>query len=208
MASSPVELAHKQTRGCGSLREFLPHLRGKAVRLFTDNTTVAVYVNKQVGGARSIPLSVRLEEILLWCQSSDILLSARHIPGKLNIVADALSRSHMVLQTEWTLCREVLTPIWQAWHRSMVNLFSTRFNHRLEMYVSPVPDPGTLAVDKYLSFRCAFSGSRAKSDRTAEFDFDHVMKIAIETIKGQKTIYDRKYYFPCRKMASLAFYYF
>ena len=45
--------------------------------------------------------------ILLWCQSNDILLLARHIPGKLNILADALSRSHMVLQTEWTLCPEV-----------------------------------------------------------------------------------------------------
>ena len=29
----------------------------------------------------------------------------------------------------------------------MVNLFSTRFNHRLEIYISPVPDPGVWAVD-------------------------------------------------------------
>ena len=35
--------------GAISLREFLPHLRGKAVRFFTDNTTVAFYVNKQGG---------------------------------------------------------------------------------------------------------------------------------------------------------------
>lgn len=30
-------------------------------------------------------------------------LSARHIPGKLNIVADSLSRAHSVLHTKWTL---------------------------------------------------------------------------------------------------------
>ena len=73
--------------------EFFPHLRGKPVRFFTDNTMVAFYMNKQ-GGAHSIPLSIRVEEILLWCQSHHISLSARHIPGKLNIVADAQQVAH------------------------------------------------------------------------------------------------------------------
>ena len=82
MASSPVKLAHQQTRGrgCGSLPQGVPpHLRGKAVRFFTDNTTVAFYVNKQGGWERRVRyLSVRVDEILLWCQSNDILLLARH----------------------------------------------------------------------------------------------------------------------------------
>ena len=50
-----------------ALRSFVHILRGKAVLLCTDNTTLACYVNKE-GGARSTPLCVRTEEMLLWCQ--------------------------------------------------------------------------------------------------------------------------------------------
>ena len=129
-----------------ALQEFLPTLTGKAVRLFTDNTTVAFYVNKQ-GGARSQPLSVKAERILLWCQSHQIALSARHVPGKLNIVADALSRPHSVLHTEWTLVHSVLQRVWETFHRPMIDLFATQFSFRLQTYVSPVPDPQAWAVD-------------------------------------------------------------
>ena len=129
-----------------SLQTFLPHLSGKVVRLFTDNTTVAFYVNKQ-GGAHSIPLSQAAEALLMWCHRHRISLSARHIPGKLNILADSLSRSHCVLQTEWTINLDCLRPVWEQWFRPMVDLFVTRFNHRLQLYISPVPDPEALAVD-------------------------------------------------------------
>ena len=43
------------------------------LELFTD---ASMFSWGEGGGARSIPLSVRVEEILLWCQSSDILLFA------------------------------------------------------------------------------------------------------------------------------------
>ena len=129
-----------------ALRAFQSFLHQKAVLLCTDNTTVACYLNKQ-GGARSISLSLKAEEILLWCQSHQVLLRARHVPGKLNIVADLLSRPHMVLNTEWTIAHSVLRPLWDLWFRPHVDLFATRFNHRLPVYVSPVPDPAAWAVD-------------------------------------------------------------
>ena len=129
-----------------ALQSIVHFLRGMAVLLCTDNTTVACYVNKE-GGARSTPLCVRTEEMLLWCQRQRISLSARHIPGKLNIVADALSRSQSILHTEWTLHEAILQQVWNVWFRPMVDLFATQFNHRLPLYVSPVPDPEALAVD-------------------------------------------------------------
>ena len=93
------------------LESFLPSLVGRTVKLATDNSTVACYVNKQGGGggggARSRPLSLMAEDLLLWCPAN-ILLFARHIVGKLNIVADLLSRPHMVLNTEWTQSHKVL----------------------------------------------------------------------------------------------------
>ena len=46
----------------------------------------------------------------------------------------------MILQTEWTLVPQVLQPVWETWFLPMVDLLATMFNHRLLIYVSPVPD--------------------------------------------------------------------
>ena len=129
-----------------ALRAFKSFLRNKHTLVCTDNTTVACYINKG-GGVRSESLSKRAEDLLMWCQDAQILISAKYIPGKLNIIADALSRSGQVLQTEWTLTHSVLEPVWRAWHRPMVDLFATKFNHRLPLYISPVPDPQALGQD-------------------------------------------------------------
>ena len=129
-----------------AVRAFQSVMTGKHVLLCTDNTTVACYVNKQ-GGARSPALSLATEDLLLFCHSRDIILTARHVPGILNIVADALSRPHSVLPTEWTLSHRVLRPLWLQWFQPMIDLFATRFNHRLPIYVSPVPDPGAWEID-------------------------------------------------------------
>ena len=85
--------------------------------------------------------------MLLWCQSKEISIVARHIPGKLNILADSLSRSHSIVQTEWTVAHQCLEPVWRTWFKPHVDLFATKFNHRLPTYVSPVPDPQAWAVD-------------------------------------------------------------
>ena len=129
-----------------ALKQFHHSLTGRTVLLHTDNTTVACYINKQ-GGARSRPLSQRTEELLLWCSSQSIRLSAQYVPGRLNILADLLSRPHMVLQSEWTLVHSVLKPIWSAWFTLHIDLFATRFSHCLPLYVSPVLDPAAWAVD-------------------------------------------------------------
>ena len=72
--------------------------------LYTDNTIMVCYEYKleEVGrgwGARSLPLSQRTEDLLLWCACQSIQLSAQYIPGKSNILADLLSRPRMVLQS-------------------------------------------------------------------------------------------------------------
>ena len=129
-----------------ALEEFGEFLSRKSVLLCTDNVTVACYINKQ-GGAHSATLSMRAEAVLLFCQRHQICLSARHVPGKLNVLADSLSRPHMILPTEWTLSHAVCRSIFSLWFRPHIDLFATRFNHRLPTYVSPVPDPAAWAVD-------------------------------------------------------------
>ena len=133
-----------------AIQAFVSFLAGKVVLLCTDNTTVASYISKQ-GGTHVHYLSKKAESLLLFCHHQQISLQARHVPGKLNIIADFLSRPHCILHTEWTLARKVLLPIWETWHKPMVDLFATKFNHRLDLYVSPLPDPEAWAVDA-LSF--------------------------------------------------------
>ena len=65
---------------------------------------------------------------------------ARHIPGCLNVMADLLSRSKQVQSTEWSLHPQVFKQICLKWFTPHVDLFATRLNHKVPLYISPVPD--------------------------------------------------------------------
>ena len=129
-----------------ALREFKDLCIDQIVLVATDNTTVVSYKNKE-GGMRSSPLCALLWRILTWCTKYLVTLKARHVPGRLNVVADKLSRLGQTIQTEWSLLQEVFQTICCRWHRPNINLFATRFNNKLPRFVSPVPDPLATAVD-------------------------------------------------------------
>ena len=129
-----------------ALKGFTEACTGKVVLIATDNTTVVSYINKQ-GGLRSGSLCALLWRIMAWCSRHRVVLRARHIPGRLNVVADKLSRMGQVIQTEWSLLTEVFRDLCQVWHLPQVDLFATRLNHKLPQYVSPVPDSSAWAVD-------------------------------------------------------------
>ncbi|XP_070179246.1 uncharacterized protein [Littorina saxatilis] len=128
------------------LQHFVSALQGNHVLIHTDNTTVAAYLNKQ-GGSRSQLLSSRACKILSWCAHHEILISARYLPGCLNVLADALSRSSQVLHTEWTITHQALLRLWAQVERPMIDLFATRFSRRLPIFVSPFPDPEAWKID-------------------------------------------------------------
>ena len=75
-----------------------------------------------------------------WCHHCKITLKARHIPGWLNVMADLLSSSNQVQSTEWSLYPQVFKQICLKWFTPHVDLFATRVNHKVPLYVSPVPD--------------------------------------------------------------------
>ena len=129
-----------------ALKHFQDLCTDKIVLVATDNTTVVSYINKE-GGMRSGPLCALLLRILTWCTRNQVTLKARHIPGHLNVVADKLSRIGQTIQTEWSLLQEVFQAICSEWHRPQIDLFATRFNNKLPLFVSPVPDPQATAVD-------------------------------------------------------------
>ena len=123
-----------------ALRSFKDQCQNQTVLVATDNSTVVAYINKQ-RGTHSAEMWALLWKIMTWCHQYHITLKARHIPGCLNLMADLLSRSNQVQSTEWSLHPHVFKQICQKWVTPHVNLFATHLNHKLPLYVSPVPDP-------------------------------------------------------------------
>ena len=131
-----------------ALEGLLPQLRKTSVSLAVDNSTVVAYINNQ-GGTKSQDLCLLTREILLFCQKNQICLQVRHIPGKLNVLADTLSRSIKPVITEWTLSQEIFNFLTQVWDRPHIDLFATSLNNRLPTFVSPVPEEKALATDAF-----------------------------------------------------------
>ena len=88
-----------------------------------------------------------LWSLLSWCNLRQIVLRARHIPGRLNVIADKLSRHKQVIQTEWSFLQEVFDHFFARQHTRQVDVFATRFNHKLPKFVSYVPDHKVWKVD-------------------------------------------------------------
>jgi hypothetical protein len=124
-------------------------LRGSSVMIATDNTTVVAHI-RNVGGTKSPIMMLLSQQLYRRCMEHQIELSVRHIPGRLNVIADSLSREGRVVSTEWTMNKSVVLAILTRWgqdHSEAVDLFATRYSARLSRFVSPVPDPTALAVD-------------------------------------------------------------
>ncbi|CAG2187227.1 unnamed protein product [Mytilus edulis] len=129
-----------------SLRQFQAVIQGQSLLVATDNSTVVAYLQNQ-GGTHSFSLYHLSKEILLLCHSLNIFLSVRHVPGSQNLLADALSRSRVPVNTEWEIHPSVFQEIILRWDRPHIDLFATSLNHKLETYVSPIPDEKAWAVD-------------------------------------------------------------
>ena len=85
-----------------ALKGFQEHLQGQSVLICSDNSTVVSYLNKE-GGTHSIEMCALIWRITAFTTSRRIHITARHVPGSLNVIADSLSRMDKVIQTEWSL---------------------------------------------------------------------------------------------------------
>ena len=110
----------------------------------SDNSTVVSYIRRQ-GGTHSISLCAETRDLLLWCAKHRISLRAKHIPGRDNVLADYLSRGGSATLSEWSLHPAVAEQSIQLWGPPTVDLFASRLNHKLPLYVSLVPDTQAIA---------------------------------------------------------------
>ena len=118
-----------------------------------------------------------LWKIMTWCHRYQITLNARHIPGCLNVMVDLLSRSNQVQSTEWSLHPQVFKQICLKWFTPHVDLFATHLNHKVPLYVFPVPDQNAWDID---ALNINWSGLTAYAYRPTALLHRVIQKMAIK----------------------------
>lgn len=88
-----------------AIEAFTKSLSNAHVLIQMDNTSAIAYVNK-MGEAKQGVLDKHARSLWDWCLARKITLRAEHIPGRLNVVADAESRAKPDA-ADWKLDPEV-----------------------------------------------------------------------------------------------------
>ena len=136
-----------------ALKSFLKNQSHKVVCLRMDNTTAVAHVNNK-GGTRSTCLVFLTLELWRWCLKRDIMISAQHVPGKLNTIADRESRVFNDT-SDWKIDPRIISPFLRGCE---IDLFASRLTAQLPKYVSWRLDPQALHSDALTMNWAPFKG--------------------------------------------------
>ena len=117
------------------------------IRIKTDNTTAVSYINN-FGGVKSLRCFEETRKIWLWAIQQNNHISAEHLPGAENSLADKASRV-FDLNTEWELCPHVYQKVEDIYGQFDIDLFASRLNSKNLVYASWKPDPKAVFVDAF-----------------------------------------------------------
>ena len=117
----------------------------KHVRIMSDNTSAIAYVNKQ-GGTHSMIQNDLAVQIWEYVMENNIHISAAHIPGKHNVLADEASRKFQDA-AEWMIDTKMFRKMSLYYGQPDIDLFASRLNHQISTYVSWLPDPESTFID-------------------------------------------------------------
>ncbi|CAB4027193.1 Transposon Tf2-6 poly [Paramuricea clavata] len=141
------------------LKALLDKVHDQHIRIMSDNTTAISYITS-MGGCQSKDCDNIARDIWSWAIARNNWLSASYTPGKHNIIADKLSREfNMTL--EWQLNPAVFDKTSYHFSKPGIDLFASRINHQLDIYVSWKPDPGASFVDAFTINWALFDNSFA-----------------------------------------------
>jgi len=102
-----------------------------------------------MGTSHSDPCNFLVKEMWEWCIARRIWISAAHIPGKNNLIADFESRRNQ-RESEWQLDKVSLCNALETLgFKPDVDLFASRISHQFPKYVSFRPDPEAFAIDAF-----------------------------------------------------------
>ena len=136
-----------------ALKSFLKNQSHKVVCLRMDNTTAVAHVNNK-GGTHSPCLLALTLELWQWCLERNIMISAQHVPDKLNTIADLESRVFND-SSEWKIAPQIISPFLKGCE---IDLFASRLSAQLPQYVSWRPDPEAVHADALTMDWAPFKG--------------------------------------------------
>ncbi len=113
----------------------------------TDSYTGVCYINSK-GGLKSDGCNAMALEIWKWAIMRNNFLSAVHVPGKLNYLADFESRKQDN-NTEWSLNDVIYNKITEIFIKPTIDLFASYLNYKVDKYVSWMPDPKAFATNTF-----------------------------------------------------------
>ena len=117
------------------------------VRVQSDNVTAVTYINNQ-GGIKSVKCHEISLKIWIWAKENNFHISAEHLPGYENVLADRASRI-FDLNTEWSLDHNIYMKISNKFGPFEIDLFASRLNAKHENYASWKPDPHAMFIDAF-----------------------------------------------------------
>lgn len=126
-----------------ALKSFAPMIEHKSVQIQTDNISSVAYVNNM--GGPSAQLTDIAKAIWQEAYHLGIHLQATHLAGKLNVLADYLSRIRHPY--EWQLHPRLFQYIDETMGPHSIDRFAALHNTQLPVYNARYYDPGAQAVD-------------------------------------------------------------
>ena len=119
--------------------------RDQTLVVWSDNQTAISVIQRL--GSRSPDLQKLAGLLLKEMEQRRVYLSPRHIEGKRNVAADALSREE-VIPGEWELSDQTFQSLVNQ-HGSALqaDLFASPLNHKLPVYFCPFPFPQAQGTD-------------------------------------------------------------
>ena len=129
------------------LSSLMNEICNKHIRVKSDNTTTVTYINNK-GGVKSLQCHVEARKIWEWAIARGNQISAEHLPGSKNVLADKASRVFSD-NTEWALSMEIFENVAEVFGPFDIDLFASRLNYKVNYYCSWKPDPLAAFIDAF-----------------------------------------------------------
>ena len=131
-----------------SLRSFKTDFQIKHVKIFSDSQVEVEIINK-MGTTKSSTCNNIVKNIRLFYVKNKIRITAAHVPGAENVIADYESRKSYK-DAEWMLNPEIFQKaIKHLKFKPDLDCFASRLNTQLPKYISYEPDPYAYLIDAF-----------------------------------------------------------
>jgi len=130
-------------------KTFIKEIANSHVKIMIDNTSSVSIVNN-MGTCKSEICNDIVVALWELCIDKKTLVTAAHIAGVCNTVADEESRNFHIQDTEWKLDTLLLRKALNELEFSPeIDLFASRINNQFAIYCSYRPDPGATFLDTF-----------------------------------------------------------